>query len=275
MVMGGIPMYLDQLKKGLSAVQNIQRTFFAPSGYLRNEFERLFASLFPSHQNHVAIIRALATKRIGMTRSEIIQHTKHSNGGMLSELLEELELSGFITAYNGFGKKVKESLFRLTDQYSLFYLTFIEPLGKNSQTDFIQLSDLPQWKTWSGYAFENVCLSHIHAIRKALGISGVVSAVSSFVAGPKDGLPGAQIDLLIDRNDQTINICEIKFSASDYEVTKKDVENLANKKRVFQYHTKTPKHLFATLIAATNVIETNNRVNYIDQVVTGDDLFVE
>jgi uncharacterized protein len=274
MVMGGIPMYLDQLKPGLSAVQNIQATFFAPTGYLRNEFQRLFASLFPKYQNHIAVIRALATKRIGLTRLEIIQLSKLPNGGMLTDLLDELEMSGFITVYSGFGKKVKESLFRLTDQYSLFYLTFIEPLGKGSQTDFTQLSDLPQWKSWSGYAFENVCLAHVQAIRKALGISGMASSVSSFTTGPKDGLPGTQIDLLIDRNDQTINICEIKFSATDYEVTKKDVDNIANKKRVFQYHTKTQKHLFSTLITATNVIENSNRINNIDQVVTGDDLFL-
>lgn len=273
MVMGGIPMYLDQLKPGLSAVQNIQATFFAQNGYLRNEFQRLFASLFQKYQNHIAIIRALSAKRIGLTRSEIIQHAKLSNGGMLSELLDELEMSGFITTYNGYGKKVKESLFRLTDQYSLFYLTFIEPLGKGSHTDFGQLSDLSQWKSWSGYAFENVCLTHVQAIRKALGISGIGSSVSSFTTGPKDGLPGTQIDLLIDRNDQTINICEIKFSVSDYEVTKKDVENLETKKRVFQYHTKTNKHLFTTLITANKVIENSNRLNHVDQVVTGDDLF--
>ena len=194
---------------------------------------------------------------------------------MLTDILNELEQSGFIGIYNGYGKKVKDSVFRLTDFYTLFYLTFIEPLGRHSKVDFTQLSDLPKWKTWSGYAFENICLMHIQQIRKALGISGISSSVSSFLATPKDGLKGAQIDLLIDRSDQSINICEIKFSQDIYEVTKQDVDNIANKKTVFRYHTATNKHLFTTLITTFGVLNNSNRINYIDQVVVQDDLFAD
>lgn len=273
MTMGGIPMYLDQLRPGLSAIQNIQEICFSSTGYLRNEFERLYASLFDNYHNHVAIIRALASKRSGLTRSALIQFTKFKNGGMLSEILEELEISGFISVYGGYGKKVKESLYRLTDFYSLFYLTFIEPLGKGNQSDFTQLSDLPQWTTWSGYTFENICLTHIQQIRQALSIAGMASSVASFIAKPKDGLPGTQIDLLIDRNDQSINVCEIKFSKSLYQVTKKDADSFLNKKAVFQYHTKTKKHLFMTLITTMGVVENNHKINHVDQVVTMKDLF--
>lgn len=194
---------------------------------------------------------------------------------MLTEILEELDKSGFITVYGGYGKKVKESLYRLTDQYSLFYLTFIEPLGANSKTDFTQLSDLPQWKSWSGYAFENVCLSHVQQIKKALGISGVASSVSSFVASRKEEIPGAQIDLLIDRNDQVINLCEVKFSTSDYEVTKNDVERILNKKRVFLHHSQTKKQIFITLITMFAALNNSNRINYIDVAVEGNSLFAE
>jgi uncharacterized protein len=273
MVMGGIPMYLEQLKKGLSAVQNIQEICFSPDGYLYEEFDRLFASLFDNYHQHIAVIRTLALRRNGLTRQEIVTFSKFTNGGMLTDILNELEQSGFISVYNGYGKRVKESLYRLTDFYTHFYLTFIEPLGKNSLMDFKQLSDLPKWKSWSGYAYENICLTHIDQIRKALGINGVASAISSFVAAPKDGFSGTQIDLLIDRSDQAINVCEIKFSSNAYEVTKKDVENIANKKAVFQYHTKTNKHLFTTLITNFEVVNNSNRINYIDQVVTQDDLF--
>ncbi|MEI6411033.1 MAG: ATP-binding protein [Bacteroidota bacterium] len=273
MVMGGVPMYLDQLRPGLSAIQNIQDICFDDAGYLRHEFERLYASLFDNYQDHIALIRVLAAHHNGMTRQEIISATKFTNGGRLSELLEELETSAFITAYGGYGKKVKESLYRLTDFYSHFYLTFIEPLGKSSKIDFIQLSDLPKWKTWSGYTYENVCLAHIDQIRKALGISGIASSAASFVAAPKDGLPGAQIDLLIDRNDQSINLCEIKFSVSEYEVTKQDAANFASKKNVFRYHTKTNKHLFLTLITSFGAVANAYRLNDVDQVLTLDDLF--
>ncbi len=273
MVMGGIPMYLDQIKAGQSAIQNIQNICFAPTGYLRNEFERLFASLFSDYQKHVAIIRALAAKRKGLTRQEIIKATQLTNSGKLSDILYELETSGFITIYGGYGKKVKESLYRLTDAYALFYLTFLEPLGKNNQLDFTQLSDLPAWKAWSGYTFENICFVHIRQIRKALSIAGITSSIASFVARPKDGLPGTQIDLLIDRNDQTINICEIKFSEESYVVTKKDIDNIQTKKQVFRYHTKTKKQLFTTFITTMGVVENSHKINSIDQVVTLDDLF--
>jgi uncharacterized protein len=118
MAMGGVAMYLEQLKSGLSAMQNIQAICFAPTGYLRHEFERLFASLFKNHQQHIAIIRALAMRRIGLTRQEIIKNTKFTNGGMLSEILEELEMSGFVSIHSGYGKKVKDTLFRLSDRYA-------------------------------------------------------------------------------------------------------------------------------------------------------------
>ena len=274
MVMGGIPMYLEQLKKGLSAVQNIQEICFNTEGYLYDEFDRLFSSLFDNHQQHIAVIRALSSRRYGLTRQEIIATTKFTNGGMLTDILNELEQSGFISIYNGYGKIIKESLYRLTDFYTHFYLTFIEPLGKHSKVNFKELSDLPKWKTWSGYAYENLCFSHIDNIHKALGINGISTSIASFVAKPKDGFKGTQIDLLIDRSDQSINVCEIKFSSKAYEVTKNDVENIANKKAVFQYHTKTTKHLFTTLITTFDPINNTNRINYIDQVVTHNDLFV-
>jgi uncharacterized protein len=273
MVMGGIPMYLELLKTGLSAVQNIQEICFDPDGYLYDEFDRLFSSLFDNHQQHIAVVRALATRRNGLTRQDIIASTKFTNGGMLTDILNELECSGFISIYNGYGKKVKECVYRLTDFYTHFYLTFIEPLGKHSKMNFKELSDLPKWKSWSGYAYENLCLTHIDQIRKALGINGMASTISSFVASPKDGFSGTQIDLLIDRSDQSINVCEIKFSGDTYIVSKQDVDNIANKKSVFRYHTKTNKHLFTTLITTFGAAQNSNRINYIDQVVTHDDLF--
>lgn len=271
--MGGIPMYLNQLKKGLSAVQNIQHICFQQSGYLRREFDRLFVSLFEKADYHTELIRVLASKKKGMTRTEIAQRSSMKNGGMLTKVLSELEQSGFIGRYANFGKKKRDSLYRLTDPYSLFYLTFIEPLTTNSKIDFTKLSALPNYKAWSGYAFENICLAHIDQIRKALGLSGIFTTVSSFFAKPKDGLSGAQIDLVIDRNDQSVNLCEIKFSSNDFVLNKKDVENLETKKQVFAYHTKTNKHLFTTLITPLGAVKNSHFLNHIDQVVTFEDLF--
>ncbi len=272
MVMGGVPMYLDQIEPGLSAVQNIKAICFEPGGYLRKEFDRLFDSLFDNADKYVEIIRALASKRMGMTRDEIIAETTFNNGGGLTTMLNELSESGFIDWYPGYGKRKQLSLYRLTDPYSLFYLNFIEPLVAKKQTIFDDLSDLPNFKTWSGYTFENICLTHTRQIRKALRISGYTS-ISSFFAKPKDGLKGAQIDLLIDRSDNAINLCEIKYSTKNYTVTKRDVENLQNKKTVFAYHTKTKKHIFTTIITTHGVTDNAHRLNHIDQVVTLKDLF--
>lgn len=274
MVMGGIPMYLNQVQSGLSAVQNIQSICFERNGYLRKEFDRLFVSLFDNANNHIEIIRALANKKIGVTREEIIAKTKFSNGGMLTTILSELAESGFIEQYNGYGKKTRNQLYRLSDPYSLFYLTFLEQLGANANSDFMRLSDLPNYKSWSGYAFENICLMHIDPIRKSLGIAGIYTTVSTFFAKAQNDVSGAQIDLIIDRSDHSINICEIKFSQGVYSVTKQTVANIENKKRVFQHHTKTKKHLFTTLITTFGVSNNAHKLNHIDQVVVLDDLFV-
>jgi AAA+ ATPase superfamily predicted ATPase len=275
LAMGGIPMYLEQVKEGLSAVQNIQAICFQKDGYLRNEYDRLFASLFDNAENHLKIIKALASKKIGMTRKEIIKTSKIKNGGTLSTILNELNQSGFIEIYAGYGKRKQLSLYRLTDPYTLFYLNFLDSLGNNTMKDFTKLSDLQNYKSWSGYAFENICLMHIDQIRKALGISGIYTSISSFFARPKDGLKGAQIDLLIDRSDHSINLCEIKFSTKDYVLTKKEVTNIENKKKVFQYHTKSNKHLFTTIITTFGLVNNQHRINHVDQVILLNDLFIE
>ncbi len=275
LAMGGIPMYLDQVKPGLSAVQNIHAICFQREGYLRKEFDRLFASLFDNPENHLEIIRALATKKIGMTRDEIIKATKFSNGGMLTTVLNELNQSGFIEIYAGYGKKKQLSLYRLTDPYSLFYLTFLESLAGNAKVDFTKLSDLQHYKSWSGYAFENICLMHIDPIKKALGISGIYTSVSSFVVKATDDMSGAQIDLLIDRGDHSINLIEIKYSSQEYELTKKEVENIERKKQVFQYYTQTKKHIFVSMVTTFGLRKNKHSLAAIDQSITLEDLFTK
>ena len=272
-VMGGVPMYLDQLQPGRSAVQNIDRVCFAETGYLRYEFDRLFTSLFKNYEQHVAIVRALASRHYGLTRGELIIASKLSNGGGVTKALDELEKSGFITEYGGYRKRAKDRLYRLTDSYCHFYLTYLEPLGKGRTTAFTQLSSLPRWSSWSGYAFENVCLTHIPAIRKALGISGISTSIASFYTAATKMHAGAQIDLVIDRADRSISLCEIKHSASIYTITQKEVEALQRRKQVFQQVTRTNKHVFTVLITPFGAKENAYRVGYVDQIVVLDDLF--
>lgn len=248
MVMGGIPHYLKELKSGRSAVQNINRICFQQDGLLRDEFSSLYPALFQHSDYHVAIIRALATKQSGMSRAEILRTAKLPDGGRVTRVLEELEESGFITPYPPYGKKKKGRLYRLTDEYSLFYLRFIEDNLQNPAS-WMSLSQTQSYKIWSGYAYGNICFKHIEAIKKALEIGGIFSTTSSFLKVGNTEETGAQIDLLIDRNDHIINLFEIKFHNVEFTVTKDYARRLREKIRIFQENTATNKQIHLVFLS--------------------------
>jgi len=235
-----------------------------------------FWNSWASKRNIVVVI-------CGSAASWMIDKVINNKGGLHNRVTMLLQLDPFTLAeteaycsiYSAYDKKTKQRLYRLTDAYSLFYLTYLDKLGPNTNTDFTKLSDLPSWKSWSGYTFENICMAHIDHMREAMGISGIATSTSTFIAKPKDGFTGAQIDLLIDRNDQSINICEMKYSTTDYELTKTEAAKIENRKKVFRYHTKTKKHLFTTLVTTHGVIDNAHRLNHVDGEVVLDDLFVD
>ena len=246
MVLGGIPFYWDEVDTGKSAFQNIDEICFTYNGILRNEFSNLFRSLFNNYQKHEAIIGALTTKGKGLTREEILELTNLPNAGSTSRILLELEESGFIRKYAPFGKKERNSLYQLVDFYSLFYQQFLKdvnPIGQNSWMTFM---DSPKYRTWSGYAFEQVCLYHLPQLKQSLGISGVQTNVSSWLSKTKGN--GAQIDLVIDRRDQVINLCEMKYSINPYTIDNKYAEVLRNKIGFFRQETGTRKSVFLTMV---------------------------
>lgn len=273
MVMGGIPHYLKEVKPGQSVVQNVDRICFSQVGLLRNEFEDLYPALFENSSTHIAIIRSLARKHMGMDRSEIIENSGVSNGGGLTRVLEELTQSGFISEYFPFGKKKKNKLFRLTDEYSLFYLKFIEDKKHQGPGTWNHLSQTQSYKTWSGYAFESICIKHLLQIKKALGISGVYSISSSFQKKGSREEKGIQIDLLLDRNDQIINVFEIKFSNKEFVLQKEYAARLQEKLEQFSKITQTRKQLFLTLITTFGLKVNEHSLGLVDQTLTLEDLF--
>lgn len=275
MIMGGIPHYLKELEKGKSAVQNIDDICFSEEGLLRDEFNNLYAALFKKSDNHIAIIRALATKRKGLTRAEIVQNSKLKNGGGFTKTLNELIHSGFVSNYFPFGKKKKTMLYRLTDEYSLFYLQFIEPNQRNVKGAWKALSQSAVFKSWSGYAFESVCLKHIEQIKNALNIGGIYSEHSGFVFQGNDFFQGIQVDLLIDRNDQVINICEMKFYQKEFSISKPYAEQLRRKSSIFSALTKTKKQIFLTMITTFGLLENKHSQGLIDNQLTMDVLFTK
>lgn len=246
MVFGGIPFYWDEVQKGLSASQNIDNVCFSKNGLLRNEFSNVFKSLFSKAEKHVLIVEKLAEKSKGFTRNEIISETNISDGGGLSDILTELEESGFIRKYIPFNKKNRDSLYQLVDFYTLFYLKFIKDNNFTDSNYWTKMIDSPKHRAWSGYAYEQVCLCHLEQIKKALGISGIETNTSSWRS--KSSQNGAQIDLVIDRKDQVVNLCEMKFSINEFEIDKKYDADLRNKVGTFRSETKTRKSVFMTLI---------------------------
>jgi uncharacterized protein len=275
MAMGGIPHYLKEIDGGKSAAQNIDDICFTETGILRDEFSNLFTSLFDDSYNHIAVIRALAKTHQGIDRNTLIKTAKVSNGGTLTNVLEELNQSGFIDSYAPFGKKTKDRLYRLTDEYSLFYLQFIENQEFTESGTWLELSQTQEYKIWCGYAFENICLKHISQIKKALGIAGVYSTASSFLKKGTKTEKGTQIDLVLSRNDQIINLFEMKFYNQNFTVSKEYAQNLQSKKWVFEAETKTRKHLFLTLLTIFGITHNEHSLGLVDQVLTVDDLFLE
>jgi len=269
MIFGGIPFYLNMFDKGLSLAQNVDKLCFAKNGTLRNEFSVLFSSLFKNSENYELIVKTLAKKKIGLTREEIIQETKLQGGG-LTTILEELEQCSFIRSYYAYEKRTKDRLFQLIDFYSLFYLNFIKNNRQNDENYWTNLTGSAKHRAWSGYAFEQVCMQHAAQIRHKLGISGVVTYSAAWRS--KKSEPAAQIDLLIDRNDGIINICEMKYSENEFVIDKKQDENLRNKKAAFREETKTRKAVHITMVT-TYGVKRNEYWNNIQSEVRMEDLF--
>ena len=251
MAIGGVPHYLNQIQPGHSAAQNIDRLCFAKDGLLVNEFQQLYAALFENAIHHEAIVRTLAKSGQGLTRSELLEATSLKSGGASTFVLQELIQSGFVIELPPRDNKVKEALYRLVDEYSLFYLNWIET-NRTSGTDvWLRKSSGRNYATWCGYAFETLCMKHVPQIKAALGIANVQTQESSWIyraKTPDD--EGAQIDMLIDRADHCTNICEMKFSMHRFKIDKQCASDLERKIRVFRRQTKPSNTVFLTLITS-------------------------
>lgn len=275
MVFGGIPFYWSLLNKSLSLSQNIDTLFFGRNPKLGNEFEELYSSLFKQPEAYINIITALAKKKTGMTRDEVIRNTNLITNGQLTKYLEDLENCGFIRKYQAIGSKTKNSVYQLIDNFTLFYFKFMDD-RKNTDANYwskIQMS--PIFHSWSGLAFERLCLLHSEQIKKALGISGVITSEYSWRTTASEEHPGVQIDLLIDRSDKAINLCEIKYSDGLYAIDKKYLENLRTKAALFRLLTKTRKGIALTMITSYGLVKNSYSMNGIHSQITADDLFID
>ena len=277
MCLGGIPFYFNLIEKGLSAIQNINAICFSKKGTLYDEFELLFASLFKKHEIHEEIITFIAGKREGVARSELESHFRYK-GGRLTARLKELEETGFIIGFTPW-KKERGLYYKVIDEYTLFYLTWIakksiNPIAKHIDDHYWEvLSTKPAWKAWAGLAFEAICFKHINQIKKALHIPDGSDASSWKYISDKEKESGAQIDLVFDRPDNIVNLCEIKYCSAPFVIDKKVAAHLMSREKIYAKVTKTNKQLFLSMVVSGGLKKTMYSEELIVSVVTLDDLF--
>ena len=272
MAMGGIPYYLDLMEKGESVVQFIDRTCFRKSGILRTEYDELLSSLFDHSDKHIAIVEALHDHPRGLTRPRLLKKTKLKSGGGTTSILNELSSSGFIDIQIPYGRKRKDQLYKLKDHYTHFYLKYIRNYKAGARNVWTKIVTSPSFRSWSGLAFEQICYDHIDKIKEALGIEGIYTEHSAWHTTATDELPGAQIDLLIDRADNIINLCEIKYSVSPWVITKDYADKLRTKMAVFSQSIPKSKVIFPTMITSLGLVD-NLYSSMIQQSIEAKDLF--
>lgn len=272
MAFGGVPFYLSLLNPSESLVQNIDRLFFQKNAAMKEEFDELFNALFTHADKYIDVVMALAGKREGMIRAEIIEKTKISGGG-LSMILENLERCDFIETYSKFKSSIRNTVYRLSDPYTLFYFKFVHKNNGKDEHYWSSNINTPMIRSWQGFSFETVCMSHLSQIKKALGISGMSTNACSW-RKPVGENDGAQIDLLIDRSDRIINICEMKFSEKPYSITKAYANDLRMKMAVFTDATHIRKSLALTMITTYGVLP-GIHSGIVQNEVTMDDLFYQ
>jgi AAA+ ATPase superfamily predicted ATPase len=269
MIFGGIPYYLDLFDKKYSLAINVDKLCFEDAAPLKNEYSRLFETLFSKPEKYESVVRFLSTKKQGEMREDIVRCTGIADGGNLTKILKELIEIGFIRRYKPFSGKKKGALYQLTDPFIGFYLTYIEKIDSgNYWTTFI--NDAAHG-AWSGYAFEQVCLSHVAQLKKALGISGVLTDIASWRSRDRSK-KGAQVDLVIDRHDNIVNLCEMKYSSSLYTIDAATDMSLRNKVSTFKRETATKKAIHITLVT-TYGLSSSKYNGIVQSEITMHDLF--
>ncbi len=270
MIAGGIPYYLDAVRKGESVTQCIDRLCFQKSGLLYDEFEELYSSLFDNSEIHKKLILTLASFPSGLTRDKLIAQSGILSGGYLTKAIDELESAGFVSIKTPYGAKYNKAEYKIDDFFTLFYMKFMRSKSGRQQESWTKLVKNQSWVSWSGFAFERLCYAHIENIKNALGLGVIQAEIYNWKS--RDEHDGAQIDLIIDRADGIINICEIKFAGSEFIIDKTCAGNLRNKMDTFSRLVK-KKILFLTMVTTFGTRNNEYYKELVQSEVTLEDLF--
>lgn len=273
MVMGGVPYYWTKLDPAKSMGKNINDLFLMSNGLLRNEFSYLYSSMFNSPEKYMKVVEALAGKKSGLTRDEIITKGKIDSSGQLSDILDDLIECGLIRKYCHLDKKLKDALYQLVDCYTLFYFQFVRNAHGLDEDYWVKSMGSPEYNTWCGLSFERVCLQHTRQMKVALGISGVKASLFSWHVKKTNDHPGIQIDLLIDRADGIINVCEMKYAPVGYRLTYAELNKIRTKVDVLNIYMQRNRYAQPVLVTSNGVVRNVNS-DEIPLKVTGDQLFL-
>ncbi len=273
MVTGGIPHYLNQVARGQSAVQTINQLCFREDGLLYDEFPRLFKALFDQYDTNLLIIEKISQYRYGISREQLLSELKLSSGGTFNKRIAELEAAGFIKTFIPYGKAIKNHYYRTVDEYTQFYLKWIKPFSKTlrAQKNYWQTQfQTAGFSSWAGFTFETICYQHLDEIIQQLGLVHIGCQASSwrYQAKNKSDEQGAQIDLLLDRDDGVITLCEMKYSKNLFSIDKTCAMNLIKKIDIFKKATGTKKQIDLVLITTEGLKDNAWSEELIDKVVT-------
>ena len=272
MVTGGVPFYLDRIRKGESLAQFINRVCFMDNGFLIDEYAELLKSLFDNAQNHEIVLRTLVKKSTGFSRNELAEKAQLPSGGSLTEVIEELLESGFVTKYHPFGTAKNQALYKLTDHFTLFYHKFMKEetaIGKNVWNLKV---NTPSWLSWAGLSFELICFNHLEQITDALKLQAIACTASPWRYA--DDNQGAQIDLVIERADRVIHLCEMKFSKAVFVLSKSEALSLRNKIEQLNNHPSAKnKAIFPTFITSFGLKNNEYVEELVQNQLTMEDLF--
>lgn len=277
MATGGVAYYLSKIRKSLSAAQNIDEIAFSKQGVLYQDFDILFSSIFDNPETYSELVRLIAGNRYGINQNDLFESSKmFSSGGRAKQKLIDLEEAGFIISFLSYGHKKKGIYYRLVDEYTLFYLKWIEPFKKSakkfSKVSWTSLRASPSWKSWSGYAFETICMKHVQQIRDALGLDPSCLASTWRHVGKKEE-EGAQIDLLFDRSDDAVTICEIKYTDEPFKIDKEYHRQLVKKMEIYKKITETKKQIFLAFVTSSALKRSLYSEEEISAVIKLEDLF--
>jgi len=273
MLLGGVPYYYSILAPEKSLMQNIDLLCFRPDGKLRIEFDELYNALFSNADYYIDTVKVLSAHKSGLTFQEIAKEIK-LEGGKLTRVLKNLERCDFIERWSQYGNKKRQEILRLTDFYTLFYYKFIKSNNTKDEQWWSNNFDSQSVTSWMGVSFELVCLRHHNQIKKALGISGMATSVSTWHCKPneKEQTPGAQIDMIIERADRMIHLCEMKFSEGVYHISQDYEKKLRERMGLFKYLTANKKSLVHTFITTYGVANGKHK-SIVHSEVTMDALF--